>query len=142
MCGQAFVLLSFFQSMSLFKCTDGFQEVRKEKLLCHLSPSRSLVFLLNDLARFAKDGWLVSKGLCVPLHLCIHNFVSRNLRIVSRNLRIFSILKGLFPTCSFKLFLITLHFGLDSDAVPLHNLSPALLLKRLWMALTSPHPGI
>lgn len=93
------------------------------------------MFLLNDLAQFAKDGWLVSKGLCVPLHSCIQNFVSRNLRI-------FSILKGLFYTCSFKLFLITLHFGLDSDAIPLHILSPALLLKRLWMALTSPHPGI
>ena len=40
-------------------------------LLCHLSPSRILVFLQNDWAQFVKDGWLVSKGLCKKLFLLV-----------------------------------------------------------------------
>lgn len=45
------------------------KEQKCDLLACHLSPSRSLVFLQNGWAQFVKDGCLVSKGLCVKLFL-------------------------------------------------------------------------
>lgn len=43
----------------IWRCGVGFREEHKQKcdfLACHLSPSRSLVFLLNGWAHFARDG--------------------------------------------------------------------------------------
>lgn len=42
----------------------GVCRTREEESSCRSSPSRSLVFLQSDWARFVKDGWLASKGLC------------------------------------------------------------------------------
>lgn len=63
------------------------KELKCDLLACHLSPSRSLVFLQNGWAQFVKDGWLASKGLCVKLFLhyymvsfcqsCFYNVVLR-----------------------------------------------------------------
>lgn len=51
------------------------QELKCDLLACHSSPLRSLVFLQNGWAQFVRDGWLVSKGLCVKLffiNICIY----------------------------------------------------------------------
>lgn len=45
------------------------KELKCDLLACHLSPSRSLVFLQNGWAQFVKDGCLASRGLCVKLFL-------------------------------------------------------------------------